>query len=728
MDKLLRKTLIGYIATYLVVFMLTTLLLIPIYTAAYTGARDALERSITDTLSNNVERLAGELHSVDLYAISLMNSDEMVSMAYRPNVNHQHMIDALNLQKTLINMQYSNASIISDIVILFDNSSYVVSTGSVLDRSRYWNHAISIEGMTQEQFERYLLTERVPMFSKRNVDTVRIPLRESAICLNYFSRTRLKTYYAICAIIGEDAMHEVLRESNVDEHGWIRVTNKRGDVLYESRAEGIGQCTEWTFTGSAYPIIVEAGVDNRVFADSVSGVQSMLLFDCALAFVVVTLLSIAMARRLYRPIGEYVRFVNDQQWMNSEVSMQSLRQCIRESTRLFTVNSDVLRQNLEQMRANYRDATLLSLGTDSAQVSPDQLERCFGDVSLLRGDYVAVRLYTGEHGGTVSLDDMNRAYRFAMEQLERYFTSYIVTNPRYLAIIAVDADDMERVDARLEEICEQIAELQVEHHTILRLARSAPHSGLAQLKLALDESGVIVRNLQPFVREGSLLLRYEEHDDVGDAATLSTFYPNQLYSVLLSGKEEAVNEQMRELRKQFTELYLHRTNRAPAFYYNIISVFELVLARLKMEMELREYDSRSTVGETCDYLDGVAQQLGSLAREQARKPDGTDAIIEFLDAHYCDSDLCLSLLSTKFKLSEAYISRMIKLRTGSTYTEYVEQMRMARAAQLLGSSEKSVTDIALELGYETPNTFFKAFKRVYHVSPGAYRDSMEQSE
>ena len=105
--------------------------------------------------------------------------------------------------------------------------------------------------------------------------------------------------------------------------------------------------------------------------------------------------------------------------------------------------------------------------------------------------------------------------------------------------------------------------------------------------------------------------------------------------------------------------------------------------------------------------------------------DGADAIIDFIGEHYCDSDMCLSLLSQKFKLSEAYISRMIKVRTGSTYTEYLELMRMRRAAELLKSTDKSINDVALALGYETPNTFYKAFKRVYHVSPGAYRTGLQ---
>ena len=316
---------------------------------------------------------------------------------------------------------------------------------------------------------------------------------------------------------------------------------------------------------------------------------------------------------------------------------------------------------------------------------------------------------------------MRRGYDRAVEELRRRFDAYCITKPRYLMIMSVDYDAMDAVDEQLEEICARIADGQERRDTVMRLARSMPHFGLDELKTACDEVNRMILNIQPYVQEGHYLLRYEAHADLSGAATLSTFYPNTLYSVLLSGDEAAIMEQMHGLRSQFTELYLKQYNRASAFYYNIVSAFELVMARLEARISIAEYDPAQSVYATCDYLDGIALEIGVIARAHARKVDGADAIIDFIGEHYCDSDMCLSLLSQKFKLSEAYISRMIKVRTGSTYTEYLELMRMRRAAELLKSTDKSINCVALALGYETPNTFYKAFKRVYHVSPGVYR-------
>lgn len=727
MNRLLRKTIFVYIATYMLVFVLTILLLMPIYKAAYDGARNVMERNLTNTLGENVERLAREMHTIDLYMTQLKKQSEIVSMAYLPNTRNRHVIDALRLQKHLVSSQYSNSTIVNDIVVLFDNSSYVISKSTVQQRDRYWGHTIGIDGMTQESFERALLEDRVSFFPRSAIGLNYTMRREDAVCFNYFSDTRLNTYYAICAVVTREALDELVMEPTVRQHGWMRITDANGNVIYENRAQDLGDCTEWTFTGSVVPLRMEVGVDNAVFTESVKGVHRLILMDCAVAFALVAILSVIMAQRIYRPIKDYVRFVNDQRWLDSETSMSSLRQCVRESTRLFTVNSDMLTQNLNKLRRQYRDDVLLSLTESESSLPMEQLSRCLGDTPLFAGRYVVVRLYTGEVGGTVALNGMNQAYRFATEQIDQRFDAYCVTNPRYVFFVSLSGVSIEDMDEKLEDICEQIASHQVRRQTVIRLARSSPHSGLEELSAACREVRRIILNLQPFVQEGRYLLRYEVHTGSDSAMTLSTFYPNTLYSVLLSGNDSAISMQMKELREQFTELYLSRPNRAPAFYYNIVSVFELVLTRLKGNLDIAEYDAEWTVEATCDYMDGMAHELGRMAAQRAQKPDVADEIIEYVDMHYCDSDMCLSLLSTRFKLSEAYISRMIKLKTGSTYTEYVELKRMNRAAELLRGTSTSVNDIALRLGYETPNTFFKAFKRVYHMPPGVYRESTAEA-
>lgn len=58
---------------------------------------------------------------------------------------------------------------------------------------------------------------------------------------------------------------------------------------------------------------------------------------------------------------------------------------------------------------------------------------------------------------------------------------------------------------------------------------------------------------------------------------------------------------------------------------------------------------------------------------------------------------------------------------GITYRELLDRIRFRAARKMLGNTNLSVRDIALELGYSGPNNFIRAFKRIAGVTPSEYR-------
>lgn len=56
-----------------------------------------------------------------------------------------------------------------------------------------------------------------------------------------------------------------------------------------------------------------------------------------------------------------------------------------------------------------------------------------------------------------------------------------------------------------------------------------------------------------------------------------------------------------------------------------------------------------------------------------------------------------------------------------TFTEYVQKIRIAESCRLLTESEKSITDIAFEVGYANIKFFNKIFKEITNTTPREYR-------
>lgn len=80
----------------------------------------------------------------------------------------------------------------------------------------------------------------------------------------------------------------------------------------------------------------------------------------------------------------------------------------------------------------------------------------------------------------------------------------------------------------------------------------------------------------------------------------------------------------------------------------------------------------------------------------------------------------LEELGKKIGCSHFYLSRIFSSQTGQTITQYLRQLRMEKAAELLKSREYNVTEVALEVGYNSPSHFSQAFHETFGCCPGLY--------
>ena len=72
-------------------------------------------------------------------------------------------------------------------------------------------------------------------------------------------------------------------------------------------------------------------------------------------------------------------------------------------------------------------------------------------------------------------------------------------------------------------------------------------------------------------------------------------------------------------------------------------------------------------------------------------------------------------------LSKFYFSRIFQAMVGEPVFDYVRKRRLAEMAHRLVTTAESITDLALEYGYESQQSMTKAFRAQYGVTPGAYR-------
>jgi AraC-like DNA-binding protein len=80
----------------------------------------------------------------------------------------------------------------------------------------------------------------------------------------------------------------------------------------------------------------------------------------------------------------------------------------------------------------------------------------------------------------------------------------------------------------------------------------------------------------------------------------------------------------------------------------------------------------------------------------------------------------LEELGKRIGCSHFYLSRIFSTQTGQTITQYLRQLRMEKAAELLKSREYNVTEVAFEVGYNSLSHFSAAFQETFGCCPGLY--------
>ncbi len=102
--------------------------------------------------------------------------------------------------------------------------------------------------------------------------------------------------------------------------------------------------------------------------------------------------------------------------------------------------------------------------------------------------------------------------------------------------------------------------------------------------------------------------------------------------------------------------------------------------------------------------------------------------LSYIQSQNKKSDITIDDVASHAGFSTDYFNRIFFAHTGFNIMEYVRFSRMKKAARLLRSTNNDILDIALDCGYEAHESFSRAFKIQYGISPSEYRKKHEKVE
>ena len=100
--------------------------------------------------------------------------------------------------------------------------------------------------------------------------------------------------------------------------------------------------------------------------------------------------------------------------------------------------------------------------------------------------------------------------------------------------------------------------------------------------------------------------------------------------------------------------------------------------------------------------------------------DMITAAKNYLDEHYA-GNISLESVADSIALSAPYLSRLFSSQIGKTFIDYLTDLRIAKACQLLREGKLSIKEVSSAVGYSDPNYFSRIFKRVIGKTPSEFR-------
>jgi len=95
---------------------------------------------------------------------------------------------------------------------------------------------------------------------------------------------------------------------------------------------------------------------------------------------------------------------------------------------------------------------------------------------------------------------------------------------------------------------------------------------------------------------------------------------------------------------------------------------------------------------------------------------------EYISKNYANEEISLNTTAQSVNLSPNHFSTIFSQETGGTFIEYLTDLRMEKAREMLRCNNIKTSEIAYRVGYQDPHYFSYLFRKINNCSPREYRE------
>lgn len=236
-----------------------------------------------------------------------------------------------------------------------------------------------------------------------------------------------------------------------------------------------------------------------------------------------------------------------------------------------------------------------------------------------------------------------------------------------------------------------------------------------------EQAGSVVWENEELIRSWNQMVQIDELEHYLELGQEKLFFELFQRMVAHMGEVQSMNYTLaQEIYYKIAVLLLR--------YINLWRLNEALAFRIEL-YKLMRADMHENWSAGVAFLRKTAEEIFALHFEAEKSSlSGYIQYVRNYIKEHMEEDLSLVLLSEKIHLNASYLSRLFKKETGEKLYDYILRIRMQKAAELVMEGTMKIQDIAQTVGYESVQSFNRAFKKYTGEAPVNYRKEVKKGE
>ncbi|WP_336783037.1 AraC family transcriptional regulator [Paenibacillus illinoisensis] len=733
--------------SFLAIISLFCLFYILIYYVFKTSLQEEIVQNSHNETKNTAERFSNHMEQIQIMLFHVYNNQDLVAFnrqLQRVGFQQADYLKAKNVMKDIRGYVYNSLFLLEDIIVHFPNerltlgksgsgsSDYMFNTSyqSATYPLEHWN-TLSSEPST------FLILPAASFQMKAGSP-------ENRLLLPYTFKNPGSAYQIIAMIDIRKAVQSFF--GTTDGHT-LTITDQQSNILYHSGSTSaeakmpVFQEGETTHKQNGrYYFKAEAAdgltyitslADTRI-TDQLQRLTGYMILIFVFSLLAATLVSLYLSRRLHTPVKDMLSSLLDRTSLNDVVEFRQGESHILEydliQSRIgelkkekYTIVAKLNRQNAILTNYSYMNQ-LKNINTDLSEWND-----FLADGGSYQIVYYDIRFRISDKG-TMPLD-RERAVRHLLDyihlQTKEKFHSNHTFQMEKNEIVSV----LKEAQAfQLQTLLEQLkASLDEEKHYYVVTICTLPATDqptkfnetyqqlrdLASEARLLNETQLVseARSLpdldQPLLKRGREL--NQAIQALEEDACMEWIHHSFAYFV----KKDASVLQFRQLALSIMSHIVEYMNQQLSYKASGIPQSE-------WEDMLQDCHTREDYETVFKHIVSSVLTIMRDSKLPAPEEPAIAMFYEIINSHYME-DISLEYLSEKLNLSTTYLSVYIKEKTGINFSEHLQKTRMRKACELLATTNWTINEISVCVGYQNITSFNRLFKKTTGISPSVYR-------